>query len=194
MFNSSLALRQTEVFFWASSAFYFETKEMKIQDHSAVLPYEVYSLGEKHATLELDLQKLHRRSGKSQNHYYVHDQPLKYWAQGSDSLLWLLSIFWNKYSRASIPLVGEGKRAAYKGECCTENETGEFRGKNKMVQIWRRTEAMCLFRKLCYLLIMYIIYKGKPWKVKGCMYFKTDHNEVAESAGRIPILKCALIF
>lgn len=56
------------------------------------IPY-VNSLGEKHVILELGLQKLHWRSGKSQKQYYVHDQPCKYWAQGSDSVLQLLGIF-----------------------------------------------------------------------------------------------------
>lgn len=37
----------------------------------------VNSLGEEHVRLELGLQQLHWRSGKSQKQYYVHDQPRK---------------------------------------------------------------------------------------------------------------------
>lgn len=53
----------------------------------------VNSLGEKNVILELGLQKLHWRSGKSQKQYYVHDQPHKQRAQDLDSVLQLLGIF-----------------------------------------------------------------------------------------------------
>lgn len=81
-----LALRQTEVVSGLPVHFTLKqtNKKNPKETSSGILyfpmkyiPY-VNSLGEKHVILELGLQELHWRSGKSQKQYYVHDQPRKY--------------------------------------------------------------------------------------------------------------------